>query len=242
MGAIAAITLVMGDCIPLMAKMKPASVDLILCDLPYGVTECGWDKCVPFDPLWKEYGRVLKENGAVLLFAQQPFSARLAARASGGLRLRYEWIWDKGAVTGFANANRMPMRRHENILVFYRHLPTYNPQGLRVCPGIRLRKHRVASEVYSRIPRATVKQKFTGYPNSIISFRRERGALPCQKPVDLLGYLIRTYSKPGEVVLDNCMGTGSTGVAAVKNNRKFIGFENDAERFSMAKARIEAAA
>ena len=123
-------TLLKGDCIELMKRLRKGSVDLILCDLPYGITDCRWDKKIPLAPLWKSYDRVLKDDGAVLLFAQQPFATHLAANASVSLKLRYEWIWDKGAVTGFQNANRMPMRRHENIFVFYRRLPSYHPQGL----------------------------------------------------------------------------------------------------------------
>ncbi|HEX4311886.1 MAG TPA: site-specific DNA-methyltransferase [Acidobacteriaceae bacterium] len=222
-----------------MENLRPGTIDLILCDLPYGVTDCSWDRAIPFEPLWQAYGRLLKENGAALLFAQQPFSTQLAARASAGLKLRYEWIWDKGAMTGFQNANRMPMRRHENVLVFYRHLPTYNPQGVVACAGGKVRRRKTApvSEVYGRI-RKRVEQQRTGFPGSIIAFHRERNALPCQKPVALLEYLIRTYSNQGEVVLDNCMGTGSAGIAAVRAGRAFIGMEMDAARFALAQRRI----
>ncbi len=226
----------LGDCLGLMDELPAGSVDLILCDLPYGVTDCRWDKLIPFAPLWAAYRRLLKPNGAVLLFAQQPFSTHLAASACAGLQLRYEWVWDKGAVTGFQNANRMPMRRHESVLVFYQRLPVYNPQGLTRCQGGRVRR-RAKSEVYGSI-RHQAKQRFTGYPHSILSVRREPGAAACQKPVELLEYLIQTYTDPGHTVLDNCMGTGSTGVAAVKTGRPFIGMELDTERFATGARRI----
>lgn len=233
--------LLLGDCLTAMREFADGSIDLILCDLPYGVTECAWDKLIPSAPLWAEYSRLLKSNGAVLLFAQQPFASRIAAAAPHELRLRYEWIWDKEATTGFQNANRMPLRRHENILVFYRHLPHYQPQGLKRCKGVRVRSRRAPSEVYGRI-RREAKQRFTGYPSSIVSVKREAGALPCQKPVALLEYMIRTYTRRGATVLDNCMGTGSTGVAAVQSRRRFIGMELDVDRFGIAARRVTEAA
>jgi site-specific DNA-methyltransferase (adenine-specific) len=181
--------------------------------------------------------RVTKDRGVIALFAQQPFATELVAWS---LRdLRYEWIWDKGGCTGFANARRAPLRRHENVLIFYRRQPQYDPQGLRPCsPRVRRRK---ITEVYSEIGRDGYVQRFTGYPQSIISFKREPGAAACQKPVALLEYLIRTYTAEGGLVLDCCMGTGSTGVAAVNTGRSFIGFELDAARFQTAAARIAAA-
>ncbi len=152
---------------------------------------------------------------------------------------RYEWIWDKGAATGFANARRMPMRRHENVLVFYKRLPAYHPQGLRPC-RVRSRADD-RSEVYGTIRRAGHVQRFTGFPQSILSFRRTHGSAACQKPVELLEYLIRTYTTEGGTVLDNVMGTGSTGVAAARTGRAFVGFEIDPERFRIAERRINEA-
>jgi site-specific DNA-methyltransferase (adenine-specific) len=225
-----------GDCLQLMTRLADHSADLILCDLPYGVTRCSWDKLIPAGPLFMQYGRILKENGALVLFAQQPFANALAAQHCGQLRFRYEWIWDKGASTGFQNAHRMPMRRHENILVFYRHLPCYNPQGVRKLAGGRIRRGQKTSTVYGAISQST--QRMTGFPTSILHFRRERAALPCQKPIELLEYLIRTYTNPEQVVLDNAMDTGSTGVAAVRTGRSFIGMELDCERFDLAQRRI----
>ncbi len=226
-----------GDCVELMAGLPAESVDLVLADLPYGVTGCRWDKRIPMQPLWEQYRRVLKEHGAIVLFAQQPFATDLinAARPI----FRYEWIWDKGAATGFANARRMPMRRHENILVFYKHLPTYHPQGLKPCrPRSRSSD---SSEVYGGIRREAVVQCLTGYPQSIVRFGRGRDVAACQKPVGLLEYLVRTYTAEDETVLDNVMGTGSTGVAAANTGRAFIGFELDPERFRIAERRINEA-
>lgn len=201
----AEIRLAQGDCLRLMDAIPDGSVDLILCDPPYGITACKWDRRIPFEPLWKHYLRVLAERGAVLLFAQQPFATALAASAPPGW-LRYEWIWDKGQPTGFANAKRMPMRRHENVAGAGR--------------GV---------------------QRLTGYPQSIVTFRRDAKSLPCQKPTALLEYLIRTYTDPGGMVLDNAMGSGSTGVAAVNTQRSFAGIEVDPCRFQIAVGRISAA-
>lgn len=221
----------------LLPTLAAGSVDLVLCDLPYGITDCRWDKIIPFPPLLAEYSRVLKPNGALLLFGQGYFAVRIASEACDGLKFRYEWIWMKNKCTGFQNANRMPLRRHENILVFYRRLPTFHPQGVVDVAQPKSRNGNKNSEVYGLI-RSGYTQRKTGYPNSVLAFDVEAKAAPCQKPVDLLSYLIRTYTDPGETVLDNCMGTGSTGVAAVQTNRHFIGMEFDPDRFAIATGRV----
>lgn len=235
----AEIRLAQGDCLRLMEAIPDGSVNLVLCDPPYGVTACKWDRRIPFEPLRKHYLRTLADRGTVLLFAQQPFATALAASAPPGW-LRYEWIWDKGQPTGFANARRMPMRRHENVLVFYRRLPNYHPMGLRPCrPRTRMSRE---SEVYGTDAGAGRRiQRFTGYPQSIVTFRRDAKSLPCQKPTALLEFLIRTYTDPGDTVLDNAMGSGSTGVAAVNTERSFVGIEVDPCRFQIAVGRISAA-
>jgi site-specific DNA-methyltransferase (adenine-specific) len=232
------VTLQQGDCLTLMCEVPDQSVDLVLCDLPYGVTDCRWDHKIAPEPLWEQYLRLVKERGVIALFAQQPFATELASQAARFLR--YEWVWDKGQATGFQNAHRMPMRRHENVLVFYRRPPAYHPQGLRPCrrrqsstPG--------SSEVYRNIHRDVSLQQFTGYPQSILRFGRDTGSVACQKPIALLEYLIRTYTTEGATVLDNAMGTGSTGVAAVRTGRAFIGFEIDPQRFQIAEGRIREA-
>lgn len=230
-----------GDCLELMRDLSPGSVDLILCDLPYGITACAWDSVIPFDRLWAEYRRVAKPNAAIVLTASQPFTTALIA--SNLREFRYCWVWSKGYPTGFVNANRMPMRAHEDIAVFYRALPTYNPQGVRECnrPS---RNRRNAPKVMG--PRALGKdfvQTRTGYPWTIISTKKEgRTVHPTQKPVALMEYLVRTYTNPGGLVLDNCMGSGTTGVACMNAGRRFIGMELDAGYFEFARARIAGAA
>lgn len=232
------VDLIQGDCLDAMNAIAGASVDLVLCDLPYGITKCPWDRKIALEPLWRQYERICAPRGVIALFAQQPFATELAAP-----RLKWlwhDWVWDKGRATGFANAHRMPMRRHENVLIFYRKLPRYNPQGLRPCQPRSMPRR--TSEVYLAVGRDGYEQRMTGYPQSILRFDRERGAVACQKPVELLEYLIRTYTRTGETVLDNAMGTGSAGVAAVRAGRRFIGIEIDGGRFDLASRRIGEAA
>ncbi len=229
-----------GDCLELMKALPAASVDLILCDLPYGTTACAWDQVIPFEPLWAQYRRVAKRNAAMVFTACQPFTTKLIA--SNRREFRYCWVWSKGYTTGFVNANKMPMRAHEDVAVFYRALPTYNPQGVREC-GRLVTKANVPRVMGQKRLGAGYIQKRTGYPGSIIATRKEGGkAHPTQKPVALMDYLVRTYSRPGDVVLDNCMGSGTTGVACMQAGRRFIGMEMDGGYFETARARIIAAA
>lgn len=247
------IKLLQGDCLELMKQIPVKSVDAIICDLPYGVLNKGnkqaqWDKMLPLDRLWDEYERIIKDNGAIILFAQGIFTAKLIL--SNEKLWRYNLIWDKMAPTGFLNANRMPLRSHEDICVFYKKLPVYNPQKTKCKPDKRNHsrgnmKESVQNRCYGKhveVPTAISDEKF---PKSIISVPKEHcvGKFfhPTQKPVALLEYLIRTYSNEGETILDNTMGSGSTGVAAVNTNRKFIGMELDEKYFSIAKKRIDEA-
>lgn len=223
-----------GDCIDKMRGIASGSVQLILTDLPYGVTNCAWDKRVASEMLWPEFARVLAPRGAIVLFAQVPFCAELIRTAPRNWG-RYEWIWDKVSVTGAGHAKRQPMRRHEKILVFYRETPHYYPQGLRPC-AVKIRRAR-PSEAYRGFKNASV-QRFTGYPTSIIRFPRGNGLQAAEKPVALSSYLIRTYTRPGDTVLDATMGTGSTGVAALRTGRSFVGIEIDRKRFSGALRRL----
>ena len=227
-----------GDCLELMKNIPDKSIDMILCDLPYGTTHNKWDTIIPFDKLWAQYNRIIKDNGAILLFSQMPFGASLIM--SNPKMFRYEWIWEKNCPVGFLNAKKMPLRKHENILVFYKHLPTYNPQGL-----IKLdepiqeagsankngKNYGVADKSFIRTHK--------NYPTDIITFSKDSGYHPTQKPVDLLEYLIKTYTNEGDTVLDNCMGSGSTGVACVNTNREFIGMELDEKYYKVACERIE---
>ena len=236
-----------GDCLEVMKDIPDKSVDMILCDLPYGTTECKWDKFIDNKSMWEHYNRILKESGNILLFASQPFTTKLIE--SNPKMFRYEIIWVKTRPTGFANANYRPMKKHENILIFTKSSTstagnihaTYNPQGLIECE----RKIKRTSRGYQGERQNSKDEyisKFTNYPTSIIEFSSEGKTVhPTQKPVELLEYLIKTYSNEGEVVLDNCMGSGSTGVACINTNRKFIGIELDEKYFEIAKERIEKA-
>jgi DNA modification methylase len=238
MGGGVVINLQQGDCLELMASIADASVDMILCDLPYGTTRNKWDAVIPFEPLWREYKRICR--GAIVLTAQAPFDKALGA--SNLSMLRYEWIWRKSKATGHLNAKVQPMKAHENILVFYDKLPTYNPQGLvrKAVPTIRKGGGGNGTN-YGKSDKDAV-QEFENYPRSILEFASDgMPGHPTRKPVPLMEYLVRTYTNPGDVVLDNCMGGGSTGVACVNAGRSFIGMEMDAGYFEIAKARIEAA-
>ena len=230
-----------GDCLELMKDIPDGSVDMVLCDLPYGTTRNNWDTIIPLDSLWKEYKRVVKKSGAIVLFAQTPFDKILGA--SNLDMLKYEWIWEKSQGTGHLNAKKMPMKSHENILVFYRQLPTYNPQwewgkAYTVTCG----KH--SANYGKQKDKVTTVSDGRRYPKDILRFGKaetDKHLHPTQKPVALMEYLIKTYTNDGETVLDNCMGSGSTGVACVNTNRRFIGIERDEGYFNIATQRIETA-
>lgn len=226
------------DCLAGMSRIETGTVDLVLCDLPYGTTKCPWDRVLPFGPLWEQYRRVLKPRGALVLFAAQPFATDLINSARK--LFRYDLVWEKGTAVGHANANRMPMRSHELVLVFYQRLPKYHPQGLVPLekPVVRRGSGRKAGSVYGGMRNASV-QRFTNYPRSVLHFAsRGKRLHPTQKPVELLEYLVRTYTDPGDLVLDNCMGSGSTAVAALRAGRRFVGFETDPGYFDIARRRV----
>ena len=224
-----------------MKDIPDGSVDMILCDLPYGTTRNRWDTVIELDRLWEQYDRIIKENGAILLFAQLPFDKVLGI--SHLQSLRYEWIWEKDNGTGFLNANKMPLKKTENILVFYKKAPTYNPQKTIGKPYVCKQGSGSANWNYDRSQGGHVtKNDGERFPANLIKFNRDREKFhPTQKPVALLEYLIKAYTNPGEVVLDNCMGSGSTGVACINTGRKFIGMELDKEYFDIAVRRIAAA-
>lgn len=226
--------LFLGDCLEIMPTLPDKSVDLILCDLPYGTTRNKWDKRIPPVKLWQEYLRLVKDRGAILLFAQLPFDKELAMTMPK--LLRYEWIWIKTKATGHLNAHKMPLKKHENILVFYKQLPKYNPQFTVGKPYVCRHYGQSSNYDYQR-PVITENDGFR-YPTSVLEFNTENGLHPTQKPVMLCQYLIKTYTDEGDTVLDNCMGSGTTGVACVRENRKFIGIESDEKYFKIAKERI----
>lgn len=226
------------DCFNVFPNIADGSVDMICCDLPYGTTQNAWDSILDLTLLWEHYKRVIKPNGAIVLFSQMPFTAILAA--SNIQMLKYEWIWEKPMGTGFLNANRAPLKSHENILVFYKNMPTYNPQ-MREGFTPYIAKAKSGSTNYNPIERIpTIQLEGKRYPIDIIQFNYDTNKVhPTQKPVGLISYLIRTYTNEGELVLDNCMGSGSCGVAALANNRHFIGIEKEDKYFKIAKERIE---
>lgn len=228
------------DCLEGMKYIPDGSVDLILCDLPYGTTNCSWDTIIPFEQLWEQYKRIIKDNGAIVLTASQPFTSKLIA--SNMKWFRYEWIWKKGNhVTGFPNAKKMPLKNHENICVFYRKLPTYNPQGLIKIKPKQVKKNK-GMQALGKNNESLLRYhvvKYKNYPKSVISIPRESKTFhPTQKPRDLFEYIIRTYTNEGETVLDNCMGGFTTAIACDNTNRNWIGFEIDEEYCTEGKERI----
>ena len=237
------IWLMQGDCLERMKEIPDGSVDMILCDLPYGTTSCKWDSVLNLEAVWENYWRVLKPNGVAVLTAQTPFDKVLGF--SQLQYLRYEWIWEKGNATGHLNANRMPLKAHENVLVFYKGLPTYNPQKTQGHDRKSATKRKDITQIYGRQEFSEVNYDSTErFPRSVQYFSsdKQKSKLhPTQKPVALMEYLIRTYTNEGETVLDNCMGSGTTGVACANINRKFLGVEQDKDYFDIAKNRIEAA-
>lgn len=222
-----------------MKDIPDNSIDLILCDLPYGTTDCKWDSIIPFERLWEQYSRIAKPETPIVLFAAQPFTTKLIH--SNFKDFRYCWYWKKNNVTGALLCKVQPMRCIEDICVFYKKKPVYNPQGLKKLEQVKVRQP-IESEVYSKKKNPSV-QTHTGYPKHFLEFDNEAVSNknrfhPTQKPVKLLEYLIKTYTNEGETVLDNCMGSGSTGVAAVNTNRRFIGIELENKYFDTAKQRI----
>ncbi|MBP3857016.1 MAG: site-specific DNA-methyltransferase [Ruminiclostridium sp.] len=241
------ITLTQGDCLEKMSLIPDKTVDLILCDLPYEKSSCKWDKMIPLEPLWNQYHRVIKENGAICLFGIEPFASML--RTSNLKEYKYDWIWRKPRGTGHLNAKKQPLRDVESISVFYKKQCTYNPQFSKGTPYSANKSGKATKIVMSGktvygtyYDGAEHKNDNTGfrYPKQVIEFGVvERGTLhPTQKPVPLLEYLIRTYTNEGDVVLDNCMGSGSTAIACIGTNRAFIGIELDRHYFNVAKERI----
>ena len=231
------IKLMQGDCLERMKEIPDGSVDMILADPPYGTTQCKWDSIIPLEPMWAQLKRVIKPNGAIVMTASQPFTSILGA--SNIADLRYSFVWQKNIATGHLNAKRMPMKNHEDILVFYAKQPTYNPQGVKEFN--RLTRRGNNGECYGKSGSENL-QELTNYPRTVQQFKSETKTVhSTQKPVALMEYLIKTYTNEGETVLDFTMGSGTTGVAAVNLNRNFIGIELDENYFNIAKERIEKA-
>ena len=229
-----------GDCLEVMKDIPDRSIDMILCDLPYGTTACKWDVIIPFDKLWEQYNRIIKDNGAIVLFGSEPFSSHL--RMSNIKNYRYDWVWDKVRGVGHLLAKKRPMMCIENISVFYKKQPTYNPQ-MRKRDKPRKSINKGNDKVWNGKGEIYVSEMLNEkYPINLLTFSKsdmtKNNYHPTQKPVELLEYLIKTYTNENELVLDNCMGSGSTGVACINTNRNFIGIELDEKYFTIAKERI----
>ena len=235
------IELMKGDCLERMHAIPYGSVDLIFTDPPFGTTKCSWDSIIPFEPMWAELKRVIKPNGAIVLFGAEPFSSLL--RCSNIKDFKYDWVWEKSKATGFLNSKRQPLRAHEIISVFYSKPPTYTPQmteGVAYNKGVR--KEQTQNDVYGSFDQVEVKSDGLRFPRSVQYFKTaesEGGFHKTQKPVALLEYLIKTYTQENETVLDFTFGSGSTGVACVNSNRNFIGVELDENYFNIAEKRIQ---
>ena len=229
----------LGDCLDVMQGIPDGSVDMVMTDPPFGTTACKWDSVIPFEPMWAQLKRITKPSGAIVLMASQPFTSALVMSNVG--MFRYDLKWIKTQATGFYNANRMPLRAHEDIIVFYQSLPSYNPQKTAGEPYVQ--KRGSASEVYQgKDLSVTVNETGMRHPLSWRVFQRDADKThPTQKPVALMEYLIKTYTNAGETVLDFTMGSGTTGVAAAHTGRRFIGLEMDADYFAIAQARIQKA-
>lgn len=239
------IKLYQGDCLELMRELPDDSVDMVLCDLPYGTTQNKWDSVIPFNSLWAQYNRIAKSATAFVLFGAEPFSSVL--RTSNLENYKYDWIWQKDKATGHLNAKKMPMRLTERISVFYRQQCVYNPQiadkdPANIRPATKQRKN---TGSYGDMSKPSVRgiPVDKSYPNDILKFRgcfgdKGKSNHPTEKPVDLMEYLIKTYTSEGDTVLDNTMGSGTTGVACANLGRNFIGIEKDPEYFAIAEQRI----
>ena len=235
----------LGDCLELMKTIPDKSIDMILCDLPYGTTKNKWDSMLPLNELWKEYERVITDNGAIVLFAQTPFDKVLGSSKID--LLKYEYVWNKKRPTGFFNANYAPMKQHENILVFSKASACFvkdKSKAMEFYPQDLIEVNRSIKRTAQNGNydgshyKLESNQKYTGYPTSILEFAPETGLHPTQKPLELMKYLINTYSNEGDMVLDNTMGSGTTCLAAKELNRKFIGIEKEPKYYELAVARV----
>lgn len=234
----------LGDCLELIPKhVEDKSIDMVFCDLPYGTTQNKWDSVIPLDKLWSEYKRVIKDNGAIVLFAQTPFDKVLGA--SNLKMLKYEWVWEKTQATGHLNAKKMPMKAHENILVFYKKLPTYNPQKTTGHKPMNsgVRRSSLKNENYNEINKVDL--PFGGdtdrYPRTVLEFKsdKQKNYLhPTQKPLSLIEYMIKTYTNEDDLILDNTCGSGTTGLGAKNLGRNFIMMEQDPKYYEIACKRV----
>lgn len=229
------------DCLEGMKRIPDNSVDCIICDLPYGTTGCKWDTIIPFDKLWEQYNRIVKEKGAVCLFADEPFTSKLIL--SNIKRYKYKWVWVKEQGKNFQLCKKMPLKITEDVCIFGKGSISYNPQNLIKLEKPIIKSNKGKSGNLGHIDihlRKFYKQEFTNYPKNVLFYStKNRGLHPTQKPVDLIEYLIKTYSNEGETILDNCMGSGTTAIACINTKRNYIGFEIDKEYYDLSIKRIE---
>ena len=240
------VQLMQGDCCNILPNLHDSSVDMVFCDLPYGTTDCKWDSVIDIHWLFSEYFRIVKKNGAIVVTASQPFTSQLVY--ANQKSFKHEWIWKKNAGSNFGTVKFQPMKEHESVLIFSNgggKVP-YNPIMQERAESGKSRvktpvKYNGKPEVYGNgaLEAMVSTRPDLRYPSSVQNFNRERGLHPTQKPVDLVEYMVRTYSNAGDVILDNCMGSGTTGVACINTNRKFIGIEMDEKYFNIASKRIE---
>ena len=237
--------LIHGDCLEKMKGIPDKSIDMILCDLPYGTTACKWDVVIPLEPLWEQYGRIIKDNGAIVLFGSEPFSSYL--RMSNIKQYKYDWVWDKKHSTNFMLAKKQPLKYHENIIIFnskiYYPIKTKRAKDKDYSGS---RNEFKNNNIVSKVKDTTKNLRTHLYPKSIIEEHSQKAECnninrvhPTQKPVALLEYLIKTYTQENEIVLDNCMGSGTTAIACINTNRNYIGFEMDKHYCDIANERIE---
>jgi len=235
------IDLYKGDCLEVMKEIKDKSIDAIITDPPYGTTACKWDSVIDFDLMWEQLNRIIKDNGAIVLFGSEPFSSAL--RMSNIKNYKYDWIWEKSKSQGFFNVKKMPLKSIEYISVFYKKLPTYNPQGTTIVDITKSNsgkdKKHYSGQNGGTMKTKTYKQTTANYPTQILRYKIENGYHLTQKPIELMEYLIKTYTNENETVLDFTMGSGSTGVACQNTNRKFIGIEQDDKYFDIAEKRMK---
>jgi DNA modification methylase len=234
-----------GDCLEIMMDIPAKSIDMILCDLPYGTTQCSWDSIIPFERLWLPYKRIIKDKGAIVLFGSQPFTSALIM--SNPSLFKYEWIWEKSKASNFLNSAKEPLKAHENILVFYKKPPQYNPQKAPGSPfnkGIRKNENGLFTEAFGPLKSNVTINNETGLrcPRSVqyfITAEREGKLHPTQKPVSLCEFLIKTYTNEGMTVLDNCAGSGTTAIACINSKRHYICIEKEEKYFNIASERIK---
>ena len=241
------IKLYKGDCLEIMKEIQDESIDMILCDLPYEISACKWDKGIDLEKLWKEYDRIIKPDGAIVLFASQPFTSKLIL--SNIKEYKYNWTWIKDNATNFLNSHYQPMKKTEDICVFGKMAVSYSKRGnMKYYPQIEEGKpyqttndveRRTNAVIRSTIRNVITNNKGTRLPTNVLEFKRDKEKIhPTQKPVELLKYLIKTYTKENDTVLDNCMGSGSTGIACKETNRNFVGIEIDDSWYEIARERI----